>query len=319
MFLMALQIRLFGSTELALRTTMAVLSVVGIGLVATAVYELAGSRPSKWTAWLLVIEPANVFFSTALHKQPELYLAIGLVAFGSALAWTRTRLGALLPMALGCLIATATETYVGGFLGVACLIVLLQVSIRRLPKRARWTIGLGTVAICAGIIAIPSVAQETQAHLTSLQQGQNQPANLNSRLSLGRVNFSTPGDVAVNLPRRMFDLAFRPYPWQLSDTNQRLALIETIFVLALLAVLARVVFTSGRSRLARAGPLAYPALLLWIAYSFADSNAGTGFRYRTGLIPLMIAIALTLRLGPTRATARKPAEPSRELVQLPTD
>jgi hypothetical protein len=52
-FLMALQVRLFDASDLAMRATMAAISVIGLGLIAAAVYELAGVRAASLTAWLL--------------------------------------------------------------------------------------------------------------------------------------------------------------------------------------------------------------------------------------------------------------------------
>jgi hypothetical protein len=313
-FLMALQIRFFGTTELALRTTMAFVSVLGICLVALAVYELGGSRAAKLTAWVLAIEPANVFFSTSLHKEALLYLAVGTVAFGASLAWRRLRIGAFLLMLAGSLIATATATYVGWFLAAGCLAVLLHAAARRLPARARWAVGLGTLGICVGAIAVPSVAQKTQSELASLQQSQNINAQLHTRLGLERVDFSTPGEIAINLPRRMADLMLRPYPWQLRDTNQRLGVVETLFVLALVAVFVRTIIMRRRSFLAIAAPLLYPALLLWVAYSLSVANAGTGFRYRTQIIPLMIGIIFVLQPPKGKPVPENASEPPGSLA-----
>jgi hypothetical protein len=304
-FLMGGQIKFFGFTELSLRASMAALSVIGMGLVAAAVHELAGSRPSKLACWLLAIEPANIFFSTALHKEPLLYLAVGMASFGAALFWTRPRFIAFPLMVAGALIATATATYVGWFLAAGCVAVVVHAVARRLSRRARWLVALGTVVICASAIVVPSVAQRVHSELVSLQQSQNKNAKLHSKLGLEPVDFSTPGQVAINLPRRMFDLMFRPYPWQLSDTSQRVAVIETVFVLAMLIVLAQTIVIRRRSFFALAAPLAYPALTLWFAYALAVANAGTGFRYRTQIIPLMIGMIFTLRPdAPTLVPAR---------------
>ena len=95
---------------------MVTFSVVGIVLLAAAVHELAGPKPALIAAWILAIEPANIFFSSLLHKEPIMYLAEGLVVYGGALLWQRGKLVALLPMIFGCLLAVATRPYVGWFL-----------------------------------------------------------------------------------------------------------------------------------------------------------------------------------------------------------
>ena len=66
--------------------------MIGIVLLSAAVYELAGPRPALIAAWILALEPANIFFSSLLHKEPLMYLAEGLVAFGGAVLWKRGNL-----------------------------------------------------------------------------------------------------------------------------------------------------------------------------------------------------------------------------------
>ena len=91
---------------LMLRVEMITFSVIGLTLLAAAVYELAGPRAARIAAWILAIEPANVFFSSLLHKEPLMYMAEGAVAFGGAVFWTRGKLWAFVPIVFGCLVAT---------------------------------------------------------------------------------------------------------------------------------------------------------------------------------------------------------------------
>src|SRR4051794_3150758 len=81
----AFQLRVLGDVpDLALRMTQVGFAVAGLALLAVAVYELAGPRPGVLAAWLLALEPAGIFFSSVLHKEPLMFLAAGLVAFGGA-------------------------------------------------------------------------------------------------------------------------------------------------------------------------------------------------------------------------------------------
>jgi hypothetical protein len=80
------------------------------------VYELAGARPAVFAMWLLAFEPTSIFFSSLLHKEANMLLAIGLVAFGGAKLWKTGRPRNLLPIVAGCLIAVATRQYAGWFL-----------------------------------------------------------------------------------------------------------------------------------------------------------------------------------------------------------
>ena len=75
-----------------MRITQLTISVLGLMLLAVAVYELAGRRAALVAMWLMAIEPTNVFFSTYLHKEPNMILASGMVAFGGAMIWKYAQL-----------------------------------------------------------------------------------------------------------------------------------------------------------------------------------------------------------------------------------
>ena len=292
---MALQIRLFGASVFAMRVTMACASVIGIGLLALAAYELANARAARITAWVLAIEPANVFFSTALHKEPMLYLAEGMVAFGGALLWKRLRVGPVVLMTAGCLIATGTRPYVGWFLGVASALVILHAALRGVSSRTLWAAGLLALVAGVAVISTPAIVQATSKQsLSRLQGSQSANTSDNSNLQLEPINFGSRRAIIENLPRRMFDLMFRPFPWQVGDASQQLGVIETLLVLVAVLLLARALVAGSKLKLLTAAPLLYPALMLLVAYSLAVGNAGTGFRYRTHIIALIVAIVAVL-------------------------
>src|SRR6185436_8834748 len=75
-FLFSLNFRIFNPDPplLMLRVEMITFSVIGLTLLAAAVYELAGPRAARIAAWILALEPANIFFSSLLHKEPLMYM-----------------------------------------------------------------------------------------------------------------------------------------------------------------------------------------------------------------------------------------------------
>jgi hypothetical protein len=211
-------------------------------------------------------------------------------------------------MLAGCLIATATRPYAGWFLAAASALVLVHASLRAASSRTLHALALASVVAGVAIVSTPAIVHATskQELVSQLQNSQNANASDTSSLKLGQVDFSSRGAIVRNLPGRMFDLMFRPFPWQLGDANQQLGVIETLFVLAALVLLVRSIARRTKPPLAVAGPLVYPAFMLLVAYSLAVGNAGTGFRYRTHIVALIIAIMVVLRaraLVPTRRPA----------------
>jgi hypothetical protein len=308
-FVFAGQISALDSTQTVLRISQAGIAVAGLVLLATAVYQLAGPRAGLIAAWVLAIEPANVFFSTLLHKEPNMMLAGGLVAFGGACMWKSAKIQYLWPITLGCLIAVATRPYAGWFLIAAGAAITLHVGIRGRTQGAR-SLALIALVVLLGAVSAPTILRaSTHEHLTELQQSQNANASDNSNLSLEQVDFSTRGAIITNLPKRIVDVLTRPYPWQIDNTSQQLGLLGTIFAWAIFWLLALELWRARGHIMERAGPLIYVGFFLLIAYSLSAGNAGTAFRYRTHIVAVALCALIVLRELRTRpAPAVEPAQ-----------
>jgi hypothetical protein len=315
-FVFAVQMRVFDSPELVLRFTQAAIAVAGLMLLATAVYELAGPRAGVIAAWLLALEPSNVFFSTLLHKEPNLLLAGGLVAFGGACMWKTARLQYLWPITLGCLVAVATRPYAGWFLIAAGAAITLHTGLRSRQQGGARSLTFVALVIMLGAISAPTVlkASTDESLKKNLQTSQTANANDTSNLSLEEVDFSTREAIIVNLPKRIADVMTRPYPWQLGNASQQLGLLGTLFAFTVLFMLARELLRARGHIMDRAGPFVYLAVFTLIAYSLSAGNAGTAFRYRMHIVALVVCLLVVLRqLRLHPATAPEPEEsPVRE-------
>jgi hypothetical protein len=297
--------------DLLLRTEMVLFATVGMVLLCAAVWELAGPRPASIAAWFLAFEPANVFFSSLLHKEPLMYLAEGLVVFGGAVLWKRGKLVALAPMIIGCLLAMATRPYVGWFLTGAAAAVVLHASLTR--QRGLRSLTLTCTCAVLVVAVIPIVwDKSSDENLKQLQLSQDANASDGANLSLERVDYSTREKLIVNLPKRIKDVIFRPYVWQNQNTSQQLGAIGTLVVLACMALLAMAIARNRKQIMDVAGPLVYPAAFMLIAYAISAGNAGTAYRYRTHLVGLAVCLVLVLlahRRQKQEGRARVPIRP----------
>jgi hypothetical protein len=294
-FVFSLHYRAFDLTppQNMLRIEMIVLSVIGIALLSAAVYELAGRKPALIAVWVLAFEPANVFFSSLLHKEPFMYLAEGLVAFGGAVLWKRGKLAALAPMVAGCLIAVATRPYAGWFLTAAAAAVVLHASLTR--QRGLRSFVLTSTCLVLVFAFVPVVwDKSSDKNLQDLQGSQEANARDQSNLALEQVDYSSREKVIVNLPQRIGDVIFRPYLWQTQNASQQLGVLGTLVVLACLALLAAAIARNRRALMPLAAPLVYPALFMLVAYALSAGNAGTAFRYRTHIVSLAICLVIVL-------------------------
>jgi hypothetical protein len=301
----AIQLKFGDFTEGALRATQIGIATLGIVFLAAAVHDLAGQRAARLMTWVLAFEPASIFFNSALHKEPLMVLASGLMVFGGSKMWRRLDLSGILLMALAGLIAVKTRPYAGWFLISAGAIIVLHASLRRFDRPLR-AMPLVYAVIIAGFVAAPAVVQVTSREsLVQLQRSQDANTDPNAisdgqnsnNLALERVDYSTRGKVFANLPQRMFDVVVRPYPWQVSNPSQQLGAIGSLFALGGLVLLMGAVWRRRGEVLALAGPMLYPMFFLLFAYALSAGNAGTGFRYRTHVVTLAFAMLIALREG----------------------
>jgi hypothetical protein len=318
-FVLAIQRYLFDSPELALRVTEVGIAVAGLTLLAATVYELAGPRASVLAMWLLALEPASVFFSSLLHKEANMMLAIGLVAFGGARIWKLGRPRDLVPIVAGCLIAVATRHYAGWFLIAAGAAVVLHAGLRAENRAAMRSLVLVAGVVLLAAIAAPTVFQASthESLQKNLQGSQEANASDSSNLKLEQVNFSTRGAIVRNLPGRVLDVLLRPFPWQLGNISQGLGLLGTAAAYLAIFFLIRAGLRRRGEIMARAGPLVYLTFFLLVAYSLSAGNAGTSFRYRVQLVSLFICLIAALwkpaaersRAAPSAAGLEAPLRP----------
>jgi hypothetical protein len=298
-FVLALQRYLFDSPELALRVTEVGIAVAGLVLLAAAVYELAGPRASVLAMWLLALEPASIFFSSLLHKEANMMLAIGLVALGGTKIWRREEPRNLVLIVAGCLIAVATRHYAGWFLIAASAAIVLHAGLRARQRAAIRSLGLVAIVTLFAAVAAPTVLQAStnESLEKNLQRSQEANTSGSSNLKLEQVNFSTRGAIVTNLPPRALDVLLRPFPWQLGNISQGLGLLGTVTAYLALFFLIRLGLRNRGQIMARAGPLVYLAVFLLIAYALSAGNAGTSFRYRVQIVSLFICIVACLWEG----------------------
>jgi hypothetical protein len=327
----ALQMKFGGFSEGALRVTQVGLASLGLVFMAAAVHDLAGGRAAKLTMWVLAFEPASIFFNSILHKEPVMELAGGLMVFGGSKLWRRLDLSGLLIMTLAGFIAIKTRPYAGWFLVSGGVLVILHAALRRLDRPLR-AMPLVYAVIIAGFIAAPAIVQTTsKKSLQTLQQSQTANTNPDEQsgsgansnnLALDQVNYSTRGKVFANLPKRMRDVLVRPYPWQVSNPSQQLGAVGSLFALTIFVLLIDGAARRRRELMALTGPVLYPMFFLLMAYALSAGNAGTGFRYRTHVVTLAVAMLVSLRRGvvpvaepaPAREDPRSLPEPGRPVA-----
>ncbi|MEA2396634.1 MAG: hypothetical protein QOK25_190 [Thermoleophilaceae bacterium] len=307
-YVFAGQIKIFGDAGVFhLRLAQIGLGVVAIVLVAVAVYDLAGGRAARLTAWLLAVEPSNVFFSGLVHKEALLLLAGGLLIYGGAQVYTRRRPVGALFIAVAVMLALMIRPYVGIALGAAALAIAAHAGLRRLGPWRRRALVLSAACVVLLIGGTAYVLHRGDI-LQHLQRSQDSYSQNPGNLTLQPIDVSTPGHLISNLPVRLGGFLFQPFPWQVGDTSQRFGVLGTSVAWVLLATLVVLAIARRRVLVTRAPPLVYMFLAVTVAYALSTGNAGTGFRYRTHV--LVAVCALVCVLMPERVSRRAAPVPA---------
>ena len=247
-----------GPDDTVLRVVQALIAVAAIALLAAAVHDLAGRRAALVTAWVAALEPSGVLFSTELHKESLLLLALGLTAFGAARTWTRRDLPGVATMAAGGALALTVRQYAGVALLVAAGLVLAHAWCRDLgPGRPRRLL-LGGTALAAIVVAVLTAPLYLDDRLRTLQNFQDSPSPVNNNLQLDPVELTTYSGLLEAIPKRTVDFLFRPLPWQPENLNQALGAAGTLLAWLVYAAVLAGLSAGGRRLWARAGPAALP-------------------------------------------------------------
>lgn len=292
---LGLTLRVLGSNEaFSFRLLNIGFAVAGIALVAVAVHDLAGPRAAMVACWLAALEPASVFYSGVIHKESLMILAEGIIVLGGVRMWQRRDFAAGALLLAGCAIAALTRSYAGAFLAAGAVALTIHAALRRAGPHRRREWAMGGIACAAAVVGLAALSVRSGVILSQLQSSQDANASDASNLRLAPVDVSTPGGAAAALPRRTADLVLRPFPWQLDNASQRLGVIGTLAVWLLVVGVVWLMTTDRRALLLRGPPIAYLLIAATVAYALSVGNSGTGFRYRTHVALLLIALAAAL-------------------------
>jgi hypothetical protein len=299
--LLAIQIRLMGDPgATSLRLVQCLVATIGIAFIGAAVADLAGSKAGVVAAWILAVEPSNVFFSTILQKESFVILGEGLVLFGVIHGIANRTVLSVCIIALGLVLVLAVRPYAALFLLCALILVALHLGVRRLwPHKARIAVATIGIAICLVGLGL-AVRSAVERQLERLQTVQDLQLAQDSKLDLAPVDLTTPSGLAAAVPQRLYDFFAKPYPWQLANVEQRLGAIGTVITWTLALLVLAVLLRNRRFVLSRGWPMIYVMACLVVGYAITITNSGTGFRHRIHFI-VVLAVLAGIAYASTRA------------------
>ncbi len=247
--------------------------------------SLYGQRVARTAMLLTSFFPQMIFWSAALYKDPAVMLCIAINIL--AVFRLRQRLSiywlsvyvltsfGLVWLRFYIFYATAAATAVG---------FLVR---HRRGMMLGLTSQLAIVAAMIVLLLYTPVGQEMRLQarfldLDVLSNSRDDLAHAGSGFG-SEADVSTFGGVLSILPLGIVYLLFAPFPWNVTNLRQALALPDVLFWYALVPSLVRGIFLARR-RLAETMPILVFTTALTLAYGAFLGNVGTAYRQRTQIM-----------------------------------
>lgn len=287
-----LQLQIFGTSYHAVKVTFAFM-----GLMGTYFFYRAASiylnRDAQGYLVLLGFVPSIVFWSSTLGKDPVIFLALGVYAYGAA-TWDRRRgWHGWSWLVSGIIVASYVRLWMAMIMVGALLILVLLTAEKRWHKIVIVLVSAVVVAVLGvrlmGRLGVESI-DTLLPKLTEVVHGLSQGGSAQTLDD----DFLTLRDVVIFLPRGAFSALFRPLPWEAHNLFMFAAGVESLILFGFVGIsLLKLHITRLRNPLVL-WALAY--LGVWIIlYSFLSyGNLGAGFRFRLQAMPFIIALSLEL-------------------------
>lgn len=280
-------------------------AVVGAGIapmVYTCAHRIFGNRQVGKTAALMVaVFPAFVLWSSQLMKD-------GLIIFLLVLSITMVlqlqerfsyvAVALLIFSLFGILSLRFYIFYMVAVAVIGSFAVGSSSNNQSIFKRvvAVLIIGLGLTYL-GGV----QTASENFERFGNLERIQATRDNLATSAESGfgvDLDVSTTEGAISALPIGFAYLMFAPFPWQVGNLRQVIALPEVLLWWAMMPLLVFGLWYTIKNRLRSAIPVLLFTLLLTIGYSLFQGNVGTAYRQRTQIqvfLYIFIAVGWTLR------------------------
>ncbi|MGH9946082.1 MAG: hypothetical protein ACRD6X_02675 [Pyrinomonadaceae bacterium] len=149
-----------------------------------------------------------------------------------------------------------------------------------------------------GVLRTAKLDFEQFGNLESIQRSRDDLARSGESGFGEDLDVSTTEGALTAIPVGFVNLMFAPFPWQVTNFRQAVALPETLLWWAMMPLMIAGIIYTIRHRLREALPILLFSLMLTLAYSIFQGNVGTAYRQRTQIqvfLFMFIAVGWILR------------------------
>lgn len=292
---------IIGRNILAAQTFCAVVGAATVPLVYGCAQKIFNNRQvARVSAVMVAVFPAFVIWSSQLLKD-------GLIIFLLVLAITMVlhlqekfsyvSIGLLIFSLFGILSLRFYIFYMVAIAVVGSFIIGSSSSKQSVIKRLVALIIIGGSLAYFGALQSAGENFDEYANLERIQKSRQDLTQTESGFG-EELDVSTTEGAMVALPTGFSYLMFAPFPWEVGNFRQAIALPEVLVWWAMMPFLVVGLWFTIKYRLRNAIAILLFTFLLTVAYSIFQGNVGTAYRQRTQIqvfLYMFIGVGWTLR------------------------
>ncbi len=279
-------------------------------LTATIAYQLYGAAAARAAFLLMAFFPSLVVYSSLNIRDALSWFLIVAALRGALMVREVGR-----PVA-GTLLLTAGVVGMGFVRPYIMLMLVVSFAAAQLltrPKRLPYAIVTLIALAIVGAFAAPRVGVSLDMISSDgLKEIQIARAALDGGGSAAGFSgdVSSPGKALLMLPKGLAFFLLSPFPWQINNARQALAVPEVFLWLGLLVLAGRQLVKDTAAQATKVATLFLPALAISLTYALMEGNAGTANRHRGQ----MAAVVMVLASQPLAAFWRSRREQTRRVA-----
>lgn len=312
--LVAVQYFVLGYSPLLPKVTNALLGALAVWYTFRIATALDGEETGWRAASLVAFFPSLILWSALNLRDALATLLILVMVWHTICLKQRFDLRSGLTLLGALILAGYVRDYIFPLMGAAVVAGILLTDIRSAPRN------LMAVAMVGALVFLVYkdagfgqrfVEQTNLEQLDTIRKG----GAIGARTAyLTDVDISTPQGLLLFIPLGVMYFLLSPFPWQIGGLAHLMPMPEMLYWYFLVPM----VFAGGRSLLRRHFSAAVVVLLsivvLTMGYGVGSTNAGTAYRHRGQLMPLILCFAAA---GMTLRARRKQQRQTQWVTAIP--
>lgn len=281
---------LIGRNTLAVQMvncTLGAMTCVLIYKIAYLIYGQQHPRVARWSGLVMAVTPSMILWSCQAIKEAPLMFCISLCAYLALRLCRKMEVGRFVLMA-GALFAIYSLRNYAFFIIFIAIAGALFFSMMKMSA-VRSLQGMILVVVLGSAFAYFGAGQvATQYDLKQVQAGRAWSAKVSGSGYGGDVDITDKNAALAYLPIGIAYVLFAPFPWEVKNMGQALAVPEMFFWWATFPFLVQGYWFMIRHRLPESLPLCIFTLGLTVVYALFQTNVGTVHRQRTQVLVFFI-------------------------------